>query len=74
MANILKTSTDKVKANLLGAAAGGVLVWWASKKYAGVSNTWLRVGLTVVGAIAGANVQGSIKAKSSAPKGSDIKK
>jgi hypothetical protein len=74
MANIIKTSTDKVKGNLLGAAAGGVLVWWASKKYMGVEKMWLRATLAVVGAVVGANAQAMIKAKGSAPKGSDIKK
>lgn len=74
MANVLKTSTDKVKGNLLGAAAGGVLVWWASKKYMGVEKMWLRAGLTLVGAVAGAYAQSAIKAQGSAPTAGDIKK
>ena len=74
MANVLKNSTDKVKGNLLGAAAGGVLVWWASKKYMGVEKMWLRAGLTLVGAVAGAYAQSMVKAKASAPKAADTKK
>jgi len=71
---ILTKSVAKVKNNPIGAVAGGVLVWWASKKYMGVEKMWLRATLAIVGAYAGAVAQGTIKAKSSAPKGSDVKK
>ena len=74
MASLISKTTGKVQGNLLGAAAGGVLVWWASKKYMGVDKMWLRAGLTLIGVVAGAYAQGMIKAKGSAPKAVDTKK
>jgi len=74
MASLVSQATGKVKGNLLGAAAGGVLVWWASKKYMGVEKMWLRAGLTLVGVVAGAYVQSGVKAKASTPKAGDTKK
>jgi len=73
MANIISTSTAKVKNNYLGAVAGGVLVWWASKKYMAVDKMWVRAGLTLVGVVAGAYAQSSIAAKLSTPKAGDTK-
>lgn len=71
---MLKNVTTKVKTNYIGTIAGAGLTWWAAKKYANVSGTWTRLGLAVLGGIAGAYVQGGISAKRSTPKASDIKK
>lgn len=70
----IKDVTTKVKNNYIGTIAGAGLTWWAAKKYAGITGTWKLVGLTVLGAVAGAYIQGGISAKSSTPKASDIKK
>ena len=74
MANVVKNTTAKVKSNIVGSIAGGAIGWWASAKYLGVTGTWTRIGVTVLGVIAGAYVQSAIAAKGSAPKGTDVKK
>ena len=74
MANLVSKTTGKVTGNPVGAVAGGVLVWWASKKYMGVEKMWMRAGLALVGVVAGAYAQSAIKAKGSSPKKEDVKK
>lgn len=74
MAGMLAKPMAKVKNNPIGAIGGGVLLWWASKKYMGVEKMWLRAGLTLVGAVAGAYAQSMVKARMSAPKAGDTKK
>jgi hypothetical protein len=73
MANLINQATTKVTSNVIGSVAGGALGWWASGKYLGVQKTWVKVGIALVGVIAGAYVQSNIKARSSAPKGKDVK-
>jgi outer membrane lipoprotein SlyB len=71
---MLKTATDKVKANVIGTIAGAGLTYFAVKKYTGVSKTWLVVGLAVLGGVAGAYAQSAIQAKKSTPKKDTVKK
>jgi hypothetical protein len=65
---MLKNSISKIQNNLVGTAAGAVATYWAVGKYANVSNTWVRIGLTVLGGVAGAYAQSAISAKSPTPK------
>ena len=71
---MLKTATDKVKANLIGTLAGAGLTYFAVKKYTGISKTYLVVGLAVLGGVAGAYAQSAIQAKKSTPKKDTVKK
>jgi hypothetical protein len=61
-----KTITS-VTSNPMGAVIGGIAVFYGAKKFAGVSNTWVLVGATVLGVLGGAMVQKSMKASSSKP-------
>jgi hypothetical protein len=70
---MLKNVSSKVKTNLVGTIAGAGLTWWAAKKYANVSGVWKLGSLVILGAIAGAYIQGGVTAKLSTPKKSDIK-
>ncbi len=74
MANVINQTTTKVTSNVVRSVAGGVLGWWASGKYLGVQKTWAKVAVALVGVVIGAYAQSTIKARTSAPKGSDIKK
>jgi outer membrane lipoprotein SlyB len=65
---MFKTQITKVKNNPIGTAVGAVATYWAVGKYTGISNTYARIGLAVVGGLVGANVQSTIAAKKSAPK------
>ena len=58
----------KVTGNPIGAIAGGIVLFWAAKKYANVSKTWQLAGVAVIGVLVGATVQGMVKAKMSTPK------
>jgi outer membrane lipoprotein SlyB len=71
---MLKTATDKVKANVIGTIAGAGLTYFAVKKYTGISKTYMVVALAVLGGVAGAYAQSSIKAKKSTPKKDTVKK
>jgi hypothetical protein len=71
---MLKQPIAKVKSNVIGTAAGALVTYWAVGKYTGVSKMWMRLGLAVVGGVAGAYAQSAIAAKKSAPKGPSIKK
>jgi outer membrane lipoprotein SlyB len=71
---MLKTATDKVKANVIGTIAGAGLTYFAVKKYTGVSKTWLVVSLALLGGVAGAYAQSAIQAKKSTPKATTVKK
>ena len=71
---MLKTATDKVKANLIGTLAGAGLTYFAVKKYTGISKMYLVVGLAVLGGVAGAYAQSAIQAKKSTPKKDTVKK
>lgn len=70
---MLKTVTSKVKANPVGLIAGAGLTYWAVGKYANVSNTWVRIGLAVLGGVAGAYAQSAISAKKSTPTAKAVK-
>jgi outer membrane lipoprotein SlyB len=71
---MLKTATDKVKANVIGTIAGAGLTYFAVKKYTGISKMYLVVGLAVLGGVAGAYAQSAIQAKKSTPKKDTVKK
>lgn len=70
----IKSVTSKVQNNVVGAVAGAGLVWWASKKYLGVSGIWKTTAVIVAGALIGAYGQSMIKARMSTPGKSEIKK
>lgn len=63
----------KVKNNVVGAVVGAGAFYWASGKYANVSKMWMKVGVALVGAVVGANVQGMIKARKGTPTASTVK-
>jgi hypothetical protein len=71
---MLKTATNKVKANVIGTIAGAGLTYFAVKKYTGISKMYLVVGLAVLGGVAGAYAQSAIQAKKSAPAKGTVKK
>lgn len=71
--NVVRQQTAKITNNPLGAIVGGVAVFYGAKKFAKVSNYWLLGGLTIVGVIAGAMIQGSMKGKGQ-PTAADVKK
>jgi len=71
---MLKTATNKVKANVIGTIAGAGITYLAVKKYTGVSKTWALVGLAVLGGVAGAYAQAAITAKKSTPTAVTVKK
>lgn len=64
----------KITVNPIGAIAGGVLLFWAAKKYANVSNKWYLAGVSLAGALIGANVQANVIAKKGAPTAATVKK
>jgi hypothetical protein len=64
---MLKEPIAKVKANVIGTAAGALVTYWAVGKYANVSKTWVRLSLAVLGGVAGAYAQSAISAKKSTP-------
>lgn len=64
---MLKQPIAKVKANVIGTAAGALVTYWAVGKYANVSKTWVRLSLAVLGGVAGAYAQSAISAKKSTP-------
>lgn len=71
---MFKKPIAKIQNNLIGTAAGAVVTYWAVGKYAGVSKTWVRLTLTVLGGVAGAYAQSAITAKKSAPTSATVKK
>lgn len=64
----------KITSNPIGAIAGGILLFWATKKYANVSNKWLLAGVSAAGALIGANMQAKVAAKAGAPTAQVVKK
>lgn len=69
----MKQLTAPLMQNPIGAIAGGAAFYWASKKYAGVSNTYVRVGLGIVGLFVGAYAQKQISASMSKPTAASTK-
>lgn len=69
---IVNKSMNKVKANMLGAAAGAVAGYFAHKKFMPTSGKWAMVGIILVGAVVGAGVQASMSAKASVPTAKDM--
>jgi len=61
--NVVRKETAKITNNPIGAIVGGVAVFYGAKKFASVSNPWLLGALALVGVIAGARVQSSLKSK-----------
>ena len=69
----MKQLTAPVMQNPVGAIVGGVALYWASHKYAGVSNMYARIGLGIVGLYVGAYAQKQVSAMMSKPKSSTTK-
>lgn len=61
--NKIKEVGSKLINSPIGAVAGALGGFWASKKYLKVSNKWALAGLTIVGAVIGAGAEATIKAK-----------
>lgn len=59
----IKSITESVKTNFVGAIVGGVALHYASKKVMKVENKYAHWGIVVVGAIAGAMLQSKLKSK-----------
>jgi|APGre2960657404_1045060.scaffolds.fasta_scaffold00147_43 hypothetical protein len=57
----------KITNNPVGSIGGAILTYWMFKKFSSINNKYLLIGLTVVGAIAGASIQSDMKAKKSVP-------
>ncbi len=70
----MKEQFSKLTANPIGAIGGAVAGYYLSKKLLKVENMWLLAGLTVVGAVLGANAQSAMKAKGSIPTAETVKK
>ena len=70
---ILKTSAAKVKNNPIGAIAGAGLTYYGLKKSGKVDKMWMLIGLSLVGAYAGAYVQSMASASGSAPTAASTK-
>ncbi len=73
MAGTIKVTIGKVKNNPIGAVVGAVGAFFAAKKFGKVTNKYALAGIAVAGLVVGAMAQSAIKAKSSAPKASDVK-
>lgn len=63
----MKQLTAPIMQNPVGALVGGVAFYWASHKYAGVTNMNMRIVLGLVGLYAGAYAQKQFSAMSSTP-------
>ena len=70
----IKSSVSTIKSNFIGAAVGAGVGYYASKKFGKVENKWALIGLTIVGAVAGAMAQAKFAAKKSAPTAATVKK
>lgn len=70
----MKEQLKKITSNPIGSIVGAGAGWVASSKVLGISNLWLKLAVTAVGAIGGAMVQQNIKAKKSAPTAETVKK
>lgn len=58
----IKSMGSKLINSPIGAVAGGLGGYWASKKYLKVSNKWALIGLTIAGAVIGAGIEYKVKA------------
>jgi outer membrane lipoprotein SlyB len=63
----MKEQVSKITGNPIGAIAGGVAVFFAAKKFGKVENKWALGALAIVGVVAGAMIQGKMKAKAGVP-------
>ena len=61
----IKMGTAKITNNPIGAIGGGVLTYYGLKKSGKVKNMWALIGLSVVGAYAGAFIQSKVTAAGS---------
>lgn len=64
---IIKKAGATLKNSPIGAIAGAALGFWAIKKYTGVSNKIVLVGLVVASALVGSSIEYKIKAKTVKP-------
>lgn len=71
---MLNKQIAKVTNNPVGAIAGGVVGFYAAKKFGNVSNKWMLAGIALVGVVVGAMAQSMMKAQAGAPKAADVKK
>ena len=69
----MKQLTAPVMQNPVGAIVGGVALYWASHKYAGVTNMYARIGLGIVGLYVGAYAQKQVSAMMSKPSATTTK-
>jgi hypothetical protein len=63
-----------IKANPIGAIVGGVALFYAAKKFGGVSKKLALGAIAVVGVFAGAKAQSVIISKKGAPTAATVKK
>ena len=59
----LKTSMAYVKNNVVGTIAGAGVTYFAMKRYSSVSNKYLKIGIILAGAVAGAYAQSKLVSK-----------
>jgi len=52
----MKNQISKITGNPLGAVVGGVAFYYGAKKLGKVENMYILIGLSIVGAIAGASM------------------
>jgi F0F1-type ATP synthase assembly protein I len=60
MTTVIKNQISKVTSNAIGSVVGGVATYYIAKKHFHVEKTWMLVGLSIVGIIAGATAQSVI--------------
>jgi hypothetical protein len=69
----MNKTISNVTSNPMGAVVGGIAVFYGAKKFAGVSNTYVLIGATILGVLGGAMVQKSMKASASKPSATTTK-
>lgn len=67
MTAIVTKTISVVKSNVVGVLAGGALAYYAAHKSGKIHHKWALVGIAVLGAFVGAEIEAKIKAKHSAP-------
>lgn len=71
---MIKKSVTTLKNNPIGAIAGGILAFYAAKKFGKVENKYALAGIAIAGLVVGAMAQNMMKAKASVPTATDVKK
>ena len=60
----VKQSMALIKTNMIGAIAGLGVTYVGINRYTQISNRWAKIGLTILGGVAGAYLQGEIMKRS----------